>query len=88
MPDRAQKLFTFAVQQTGWTPLYDTVSREALQRLSPAHYQMALPYISASHRTRLPPWGEMLVHPFVVLAQHEGKGTEHAARSVLLKVEK
>jgi hypothetical protein len=27
-------------------------------------------------------------HPFVVLAKHEGKNTEHAARSVLLTVEK
>jgi 4-amino-4-deoxy-L-arabinose transferase-like glycosyltransferase len=57
-----------AVRQTGWQPFYDTVSREALQRLSPRHYQMALPYMGASHRTWLPPWGEMLVHPFVVLA--------------------
>jgi hypothetical protein len=32
------------------------------------------------------PWVEATTHPFVVLARREGKGTEHAARSVLLKV--
>jgi hypothetical protein len=34
------------------------------------------------------PWVEPTAHPFVVLAKREGKGTEHAAKSVLLKVEK
>src|SRR5262249_29575397 len=32
------------------------------------------------------PWVRPTTHPIVVLAQHEGKRTEHAARSVLLKV--
>jgi hypothetical protein len=32
------------------------------------------------------PWVTPQTHPFVVLAKHEGKGTEHAATSVLLKV--
>jgi hypothetical protein len=32
------------------------------------------------------PWVKPTAHPFVVLARHEGKGTEHAARSVLLRV--
>jgi WD40 repeat protein len=32
------------------------------------------------------PWVEPTAHPFVVLARSERKGTEHAARSVLLKV--
>jgi hypothetical protein len=32
------------------------------------------------------PWVEPAAHPFVVLARSERKGTEHAARSVLLKV--
>jgi WD40 repeat protein len=32
------------------------------------------------------PWVQPTAHPFVVLARHEGKGTEYAARSVLLKV--
>jgi hypothetical protein len=32
------------------------------------------------------PWVQPTVHPFVVLARNERKGTEHAARSVLLKV--
>jgi hypothetical protein len=32
------------------------------------------------------PWVKPTTHPFVVLAQHEGKHTEHAAKSVLLRV--
>jgi hypothetical protein len=32
------------------------------------------------------PWVQPTEHPFVVLAKREGKGTEHAAKSVLLKV--
>jgi len=34
------------------------------------------------------PWVEPTTHPFVVFARREGKNTEHAARSVLLRVEK
>ena len=33
------------------------------------------------------PWVKAMDHPFVVQAKSEGKGTDHAARSVLLKVE-
>jgi hypothetical protein len=32
------------------------------------------------------PWVQPTTHPFVVLARREGKNTEHAAKSVLLKV--
>ena len=32
------------------------------------------------------PWVQPTTHPFVVLARREGKNTEHAARSVLLRV--
>ena len=32
------------------------------------------------------PWVEPTEHPFVVLARSERKGTEHAAKSVLLRV--
>jgi hypothetical protein len=32
------------------------------------------------------PWVQAADHPFVVLARREGKNTEHAAKSVLLKV--
>jgi WD40 repeat protein len=32
------------------------------------------------------PWVQAATHPFVVLAKREGKNTEHAAKSVLLKV--
>jgi hypothetical protein len=34
------------------------------------------------------PWVQPTEHPFVVLAKREGKNTDHAARSVLLKVVK
>ncbi|HEV3143999.1 MAG TPA: WD40 repeat domain-containing protein [Gemmataceae bacterium] len=34
------------------------------------------------------PWVQPMERPFVVLANREGKGTQHAAQSVLLKVEK
>jgi hypothetical protein len=34
------------------------------------------------------PWVEPAAHPIVVLARSERKGTEHAAKSVLLKVAK
>jgi hypothetical protein len=33
------------------------------------------------------PWVKPMEHPFVVLSKREGKNTEHAAKSVLLKVE-
>ena len=34
------------------------------------------------------PWVKPMEHPIVVLAKHEGKNTDHAAKSVLLKVGK
>jgi hypothetical protein len=34
------------------------------------------------------PWVKPMEHPFVVLAKREGKNTEHAAKSVMLKVQK
>jgi hypothetical protein len=34
------------------------------------------------------PWVKPMEHPIVVLAKSEGKNTDHAARSVLLKVQK
>jgi hypothetical protein len=37
---------------------------------------------------RAEPWVEPTTHPFVVFARREGKNTEHAAKSVLLKVVK
>jgi hypothetical protein len=45
-----------ATSLAGWHALYDTVSREALMRLSPSHHPR--PY----------PWREVLGHPFRVLA--------------------
>ena len=34
------------------------------------------------------PWVKPMEHPFVVLANREDKKTQHAAKSVLLKIEK
>jgi hypothetical protein len=34
------------------------------------------------------PWVAEMNHPFVVLARHEGKNTEHSAKSVILRVRK
>ena len=34
------------------------------------------------------PWVKPMEHPIVVLARSEGKNTEHAAPSVMLKVQK
>jgi hypothetical protein len=34
------------------------------------------------------PWVRPTEHPFVVLARSERKGTEHAAKAVMLRVEK
>jgi hypothetical protein len=32
------------------------------------------------------PWVQAMDHPIVVLARREGKNTEHAAQSVLLRI--
>jgi hypothetical protein len=40
----------------GWRPFYETVSREALVRLSPAHHPR--PYS----------WAQLFLHPFLILA--------------------
>lgn len=55
-----------AVAQTGWHVFYDTVSREALQRLSPGYNAIARQVMAAHHRDTLPAWVETVLHPFVV----------------------
>jgi Dolichyl-phosphate-mannose-protein mannosyltransferase len=47
---------SLVITRTGWDVFAETVSREALQHLSPAHHPR--PY----------PWGETLTHPFKLLA--------------------
>src|SRR5262249_4680329 len=56
------------VAQIGWEELYDTVSREALQRLSPSHHREAQQAMASHHEPRLYPWAEVLAHPFRILA--------------------
>jgi 4-amino-4-deoxy-L-arabinose transferase-like glycosyltransferase len=57
----------WAVAETGWSVFWDTVSREAVQRLSPAHALEAR-QVMPHHADRLPIWAEGLLHPLVVLA--------------------
>ncbi|MFL5245801.1 MAG: ArnT family glycosyltransferase [Gemmataceae bacterium] len=45
-----------AIASAGWETFYQTVSREALMRISPVHHHR--PY----------PWLEVLAHPFILLA--------------------
>jgi 4-amino-4-deoxy-L-arabinose transferase-like glycosyltransferase len=45
-----------AIAQTGWDVFYNTISREALMRISPVHHDR--PY----------PWLEVLAHPFILFA--------------------
>jgi 4-amino-4-deoxy-L-arabinose transferase-like glycosyltransferase len=57
-----------AVGLTGWDAFYDTVSREALQRLSPEHHLEALRELSPSHQPQVYPWVAVLLHPVRTLA--------------------
>src|SRR5262249_8582288 len=57
-----------AVGLTGWDVFYETVSREALQRLSPSHHLEALQELSPSHQPQVYPWAAVLLHPFRTLA--------------------
>jgi 4-amino-4-deoxy-L-arabinose transferase-like glycosyltransferase len=57
-----------AVTLTGWDVFYETVSREALQRLSPSHHLEALQELSPSHQPQVYPWAAVLLHPFRTLA--------------------
>jgi 4-amino-4-deoxy-L-arabinose transferase-like glycosyltransferase len=56
-----------AVAMAGWDTFYETVSREALQRLSPSHHLEARQLMSPRHWSHGYPWLGMLAHPFVVL---------------------
>src|SRR5262249_23080527 len=58
-----------AVNQTGWNAFYDTVSREALQRLSPSHHQEVQQLLPAHHQKPHPVL-EALLHPWKVLAMN------------------
>ncbi len=53
-----------AVRQAGWDVFANTVSQEAMQRLVPHE----IPFSAPRHHHRPYPWGEVLAHPFVVLA--------------------
>jgi 4-amino-4-deoxy-L-arabinose transferase-like glycosyltransferase len=53
-----------AVWQAGWDTFVNTVGQEAMQRLVPHE----IPLAAGRHHHRPYPWGEVLAHPFVVLA--------------------
>lgn len=57
-----------AIAGTGWDVFYDTVSREALQRLSPSVHLEALRELSPSHQPQVYPWAAVLLHPLRILA--------------------
>jgi 4-amino-4-deoxy-L-arabinose transferase-like glycosyltransferase len=57
-----------AVGLTGWDVFYETVSREALQRLSPSHHLEALEQLSPNHQPAVYPWMAVLLHPVRTLA--------------------
>lgn len=59
-----------AVYCTGWDVFYETVSREALQRLSPAHHLEAQRVLAPHHEHSLYPWQEVLLHPVKLLAMN------------------
>jgi 4-amino-4-deoxy-L-arabinose transferase-like glycosyltransferase len=56
-----------AVAMSGWDSFYDTVSREALQRLSPSHHQEARVQMSTQHREQPHLVVQALAHPFIIL---------------------
>src|SRR5262249_35931945 len=57
-----------AVSQTGWTVFYETVSREALQRLSRSHHEEAMQAMQMHEH--LPAWADVLVHPLRIFASN------------------
>jgi 4-amino-4-deoxy-L-arabinose transferase-like glycosyltransferase len=57
-----------AVALTGWDVFAETVSREALQRLSPSHHLEALQELSPDHQPQVYPWVAVLLHPVRTLA--------------------
>jgi 4-amino-4-deoxy-L-arabinose transferase-like glycosyltransferase len=59
---------TTVIAMVGWETFSDTVSREALQRLSPSHHQEVQQSLAPHHQPHLYPWAEVLVHPLRILA--------------------
>jgi 4-amino-4-deoxy-L-arabinose transferase-like glycosyltransferase len=57
-----------AVALTGWDVFYETVSREALVRLSPGHHLEALEQLAPNHQPAVYPWMAVLLHPVRTLA--------------------
>jgi 4-amino-4-deoxy-L-arabinose transferase-like glycosyltransferase len=51
-----------AIAHVGWHTFYETVSREACQRLVPNE----VPFDAPRHHHRPYPWTEVLAHPFVI----------------------
>lgn len=54
------------IRQAGWETFSTTVLGEALPRLSPGHAEV-MRQAMTHHEHRLPPWAEVLLHPFRVL---------------------
>ncbi|MCS6852090.1 MAG: glycosyltransferase family 39 protein [Gemmataceae bacterium] len=56
-----------AITNVGWETFYRTVSREALQRLSWAHYLSIRPHLATNHQTSVGPVVGAIIHPAVLL---------------------
>jgi 4-amino-4-deoxy-L-arabinose transferase-like glycosyltransferase len=59
-----------AVRQTGWETFYETVSREAFQRLWPPDHYEAQKALAPHHDHSLYPWLQCLLHPFKLWAMN------------------
>jgi len=59
-----------AVALAGWDDFYGTVSREAIQRLSPPHHREIRRLMAPGHEPPPYPLLEALVHPFKLLAMN------------------
>jgi 4-amino-4-deoxy-L-arabinose transferase-like glycosyltransferase len=59
-----------AIYLAGWDAFYETVSREALQRLSPSHHLEAQRLMAPNHHHPPYPWMEVLLHPLKLLGMN------------------
>ncbi len=59
-----------AIYLAGWDAFYETVSREALQRLSPSHHLEAQRLMAPHHHHPIYPWMEVLLHPLKLLGMN------------------
>jgi 4-amino-4-deoxy-L-arabinose transferase-like glycosyltransferase len=59
-----------AIYLSGWQAFYETVSREALQRLSPSHHLEVQRLMAPHHHHPIYPWLDVLLHPLKLLGMN------------------